>query len=69
MTTTVNVSAIMSTTATTPPMMAMVLSELDDEGWFPPPVGPTGTAKFKILSTCNSYYMLSISVTRNSSSC
>ena len=69
MTTTVNVSAIMSTitTATTPPMMAVVVSELDDEGWFPPPVGPTGTTNFKILSTFNSYYMLSISVTRNSS--
>ena len=66
-TTTVNVSAIMSTTATTPPMTAVVLSELDDEGWFPPPVGPTWTAKLKILSTRNSYYMLSIIVTRNSS--
>ena len=60
MTTTVNVSAIMSTitTATTPPMMAVVLSELDDEGWFPPPVGPTGTANFntfKLLSTCKFY--------------
>ena len=47
MTTIVNESATMSTTATTPPMMAVVLSELDDDGWFPPPVGPTGTATLK----------------------
>ena len=55
MTTTVNVSAIMSTitTATTPPMMAVVLSELDDEGWFPPPVGPTGTTNFKNQNSIN----------------